>query len=173
MTPKNPPKKTTLCYIEKDGMWLMLHRNKKENDPNEGKWIGIGGKLEEGETPDECAKREVFEETGLTLTEFEPAGIVHFCSEMWEDEDMYLYFATGFEGELAGTCDEGELKWVKKEDVDSLSVWEGDKYFLKKLLDGERDIEISLIYKGKGEDEHLDRYIDHKNTDHGNTDHRE
>lgn len=151
----------------------MLHRNKKENDPNEGKWIGIGGKFEEGETPESCVKREVFEETGLTLTEFEPAGIVHFLSEMWPDEDMYLYFAIGFEGDLIDTCDEGELKWVKKEDVDSLSVWEGDKYFLKKLLAGERDIEISLIYKGKGEDEHLDRCIDHKNTDHRNTDRRE
>ncbi len=157
---KQKKKLTTLCYIEKDCMWLMLHRNKKENDPNEGKWIGIGGKFEEGETPDECIKREVFEETGLTLTDYEPAGIVHFRSDRWTDEDMYLYFATGFEGDLLETCDEGELKWVKKEDVLELPTWDGDKFFIKKLLKGDRNIEVTLRYTGMGEEEHLWRYVD-------------
>ena len=143
-------------------MWLMLHRNKKENDPNEGKWIGIGGKIEEGETPDECVKREVREETGLILTEYESVGIVHFSSDRWTDEDLHLYFAVDFEGTLSENCDEGELKWVKKEDVLNLPAWEGDMYFLKKLLSGERDIEITLQYKGMGDEEHLWRFVDNK-----------
>lgn len=155
-------KRTTLCYIEKDGMWLMLHRNKKEKDPNEGKWIGIGGKIEEGESPDECVLREVQEETGLNLTEYEYAGMVHFLSERWEDEDMYLFFATDFEGSLTDNCDEGELKWVEKTDVLKLPAWEGDRYFLEKLIGGERNIEITLEYAGAGDDEHLLRCIDNK-----------
>ncbi len=141
-----PVKRTTLCHIERGGEWLMLHRTKKENDLNGGKWIGVGGKLEPGETPDECAVRETFEETGLTLTSFRRAGVIHFILPKWGDEDSYLYLADGFTGELRNDCDEGELAWIPKEDVMSLRLWEGDKAFLPLLLRGETDIEMTLVY---------------------------
>ena len=146
---------STLCYIQQDDRILFLYRNKKENDPNAGKWIGIGGKTEPGETPEQCVKREVFEETGLTLTEYHFHGVIRFKSEMWEDEDMYLYSATGFEGELNTDCNEGELKWIDKKDIPSLSMWEGDKYFLGALLDGRDKINMILRYEGTGDAEHL------------------
>ncbi|MBQ8821961.1 MAG: NUDIX domain-containing protein [Lachnospiraceae bacterium] len=143
-----PVKYCTLCYIEKDDHYLMLYRNKKENDPNEGKWIGVGGKLEAGETPDKCVVREALEETGLTLTDYTYHGVVHFQSDKWMDEEMYLYTATGFEGSVDFECSEGELKWVPKEEVMNLSLWEGDKIFLKYLLEGKTDIDLTLVYKG-------------------------
>lgn len=138
----------TLCYIEKDDHYLMLYRNKKENDPNEGKWIGVGGKLEDGETPDKCVVREAKEETGLTLTDYTYHGVVHFKSDKWMDEEMYLYTATGFEGEVDFNCPEGELKWIPKREVMKLSLWEGDKIFLNLLLEGKTDIDLTLSYKG-------------------------
>lgn len=152
--------KTTLCYLEQDGKLLMLFRNKKENDPCEGKWVGIGGKFEEGETSDECLLREVFEETGLSLTSYSFCGIVHFISDTVDNEDMYLYTADRWMGTLT-SCTEGELKWIAREDVLSLNLWEGDRYFLEPLLKGKKDIEITCRYEG----DHLAEYIDHSKTE--------
>ncbi|MCQ2538244.1 MAG: 8-oxo-dGTP diphosphatase [Lachnospiraceae bacterium] len=139
---------TTLCYIEQDGKYLMLFRNKKKNDINEGKWVGIGGKFEPGETDDQCLLREVFEETGLTLTEYQKRGIVDFSLDKGFSERMHLYTATGFTGTLTEECNEGELRWVEKEKVSELPRWEGDKIFMKKLLDGESDFYLRLDYEG-------------------------
>ncbi|MBR3574389.1 MAG: 8-oxo-dGTP diphosphatase [Lachnospiraceae bacterium] len=155
-------RRSTLCYIEKDGKVLLLYRNKKENDPNEGKWIGVGGKIEEGETPDTCVIREVMEETGLKLTDYRQCGKVKFISEAWEDEEMYLYSAEGFEGEISRDCDEGDLKWIDKDKVSDLPMWEGDRYFLKEMTDGNHDIDMTLVYKGTGEHEHLYEVIRNK-----------
>ena len=138
-------KNTTLCYVEKDGKYLMLHRVKKENDLNEGKWIGVGGKFEEGESPEECLLREVREETGLTLTDYRLRGIVTFLSQRWETEYMFLYTATSFTGELTD-CDEGVLAWVKKEEVLSLSLWEGDRIFLDLLRQDGPFFSLKLAY---------------------------
>lgn len=146
---------STLCYIIKDGKVLLLYRNKKKNDLNEGKWIGVGGKFEPKETSDECMKREVFEETGLTVTKYHLHGIVKFLSDVWEDQDMYLYSATEFEGELKSSCDEGELKWVDKDEVLSLPTWEGDHYFIEPLLRGDERIDMLVRYEGRGENERL------------------
>lgn len=146
---------STLCYIEKNGCFLMLFRNKKINDPCEGKWVGIGGKFEPGEDADQCLLREVWEETGLKLTDYHFHGIVHFVSNELEDEDMYLYSATGFEGEDPASelgsifeCSEGDLKWIPKEKVTSLNLWEGDRYFLEPLIKGDDKIEMTCIYEG-------------------------
>ena len=141
-------KKTTICYIEKDNQYLMLYRNKKKEDYNKGKWIGIGGKFEENETPEQCILREVKEETGLTLTTYQYRGMIHFKFDLWEDEDMYLYTATNFEGELNKECDEGEMMWHPINEVMKLNIWEGDKIFLQKLIDGETDIDLTLYYQG-------------------------
>lgn len=141
-------RKTTLCYIEKDGQYLMLYRNKKENDPNEGKWVGIGGGIEEGETPDQCLVREVKEETGLTLTEYKFRGLVHFISDIWEDEDMYLYSGYSYEGQLSSICDEGELKWIPIASVSDLKLWEGDICFLELMGAGAEGFELTLRYEG-------------------------
>ena len=119
---------TTLCYIEKDGKYLMLHRVKKEKDVNKDKWIGIGGHFEEGESPEECLLREAKEETGLTLLSWQFRGIVTFIAEGWPTEYMCLYTADAFEGELR-ECSEGTLEWVKKEEIDRLNLWEGDRIF--------------------------------------------
>ena len=124
---------TTLCYIEKDGCYLMLHRVKKEVDINKDKWIGIGGKFEDKESPEECLLREVTEETGLKLTSYAYRGLVTFVSDRWKTEYMHLFTADGFTGELI-ECDEGTLEWVPKGDVMDLPIWTGDKIFLK-LLD--------------------------------------
>lgn len=139
---------TTLCYIEQDGKYLMLFRNKKKNDINEGKWVGIGGKFEAGETDDQCLLREVFEETGLTLTEYKKRGIVDFTLNAGFSERMHLYTATAFRGTLAEVCNEGELRWVEKEKVSDLPRWEGDKIFMEKLLKGENDFYLRLDYEG-------------------------
>ncbi len=126
-------KNTTLCYIEKDGAYLMLHRTKKKNDENRGKWIGIGGKFEPGESPEECLLREVLEETGLTLTEYTYRGIVTFVSDTMPDgEYMHLFKASAFTGTLTDT-EEGELAFIPKEDVLALPHWEGDGIFLSLL----------------------------------------
>lgn len=148
---------TTLCYLEKDGCYLMLYRNKKKNDPCEGKWVGVGGKFEPGEDSVSCMLREVKEETGLTLTEYAARGIVHFFSNEIEDEEMYLFSGTAWEGELM-PCEEGTLKWIPKEEVLSLNLWEGDPFFLEPMLRGESGIEITCRYEG----DRLAEFIDHK-----------
>lgn len=141
-------KETTLCYIEQDGCYLMLYRNRKENDCNEGKWIGVGGKIEAGESPDECVIREVKEETGLDLISFKKRGIINFQSNEWENEIMHLYTADAVSGELTLDCNEGELHYIPLSEIMSLNLWEGDRIFLKKLIDGESDIYLTLQYKG-------------------------
>ena len=141
-------KETTLCYIENSGCYLMMHRTKKKNDENSGKWIGIGGKLENGETPTECAIREIYEETGLGVTDLCYRGRVMFVSDIYEDELMHLFTADCKSCDVK-VCDEGELAWINKADVMSLNLWEGDKVFLKKLIEGERDFfHIVLCYEG-------------------------
>lgn len=141
-------KLTTLCYIEKDGCFLMLHRTKKENDANHDKWIGPGGKFQEGETPEECMLREVYEETGLTLESYHLRGIVTILSDCWEGEYMFLYTSDQFSGEIR-VCDEGDLQWVEKEKVMDLSLWEGDRIFLKKLMENEGYFSLKLRYEGE------------------------
>jgi 8-oxo-dGTP diphosphatase len=138
---------TTLCYIEQDGKLLMLYRNKKKSDVNAGKWIGVGGKFEPGETPEECLLREVYEETGLTLTDYRFNGVIRFASDGWDTEDMYLYTGLAFTGALTD-CNEGVLQWVPKEEVMKLNLWEGDRIFLKALLEGRTGLHIQLKYKG-------------------------
>ena len=141
-------KNTSLCYIERDGKYLMLHRTKKVNDENHDKWIGVGGKFEEGESPEECMLREVQEETGLTLTAWRYRGIVTFVSNEWSGEYMHLFTADGYSGELK-SCDEGELEWVEKQRLLSLPIWEGDKIFLR-LLDSEQPFfSLKLCYEGE------------------------
>ncbi len=137
-------KLSTLCYIEKDGCYLMMHRTKKENDVNHDKWIGVGGKFEPDEMPEECLLREVEEETGLRLLQYRCRGILTFIAEGWESEYIHLYTATEFEGELTG-CSEGVLEWVSKEAIETLPIWEGDKIFLR-LLEKE-DLFFSLKLK--------------------------
>ena len=137
----------TLCYIEKADQYLMLHRTKKENDLNEGKWIGVGGKFEKDETPEECLLREVKEETGLTLTEYKLRSVITFLSDKWETEYMYLFTASDFTGELTA-CDEGELEWVDKDKLLTLNIWEGDKIFLQKLLEDDEFFTLKVVYEG-------------------------
>ena len=128
---------TTLCYLERGDAYLMLHRIKKKDDLNRDKWIGIGGKCEEGESPDECLRREVREETGLTLTELQFRGVVTFLShDSGSDQFMYLFTATGWTGELNMDCSEGELAWVPKEKVCDLPIWEGDEIFFRSWRGG-------------------------------------
>lgn len=139
---------TTLIYIERGGEYLMLHRTKKENDCNHDKWIGIGGKFEEGESPEECALRETKEETGLDLTAYRYRGIVTFVSDRWESEYMHLFTADGFAGTIKD-CDEGELAWIKKEDLLALPSWEGDKIFLRLLDEDVPFFSLKLRYEGE------------------------
>lgn len=140
-------KNTTLCYIEKDNCYLLLHRIKKENDLNKDKWVGIGGKFEENESPEECLLREAMEETGLTLTDYRYCGIVTFVSDKWEGEYMHLFHATGFHGELID-CNEGTLEWVDKEFFASLPQWEGDKIFLSLMEQKVPFFSLKLCYEG-------------------------
>ncbi len=136
-----------LCYIEKDGKYLMLNRNKKKNDVNGGKWIGVGGKFEEGESPDECLLREVREETGYTLTSYSFRGVVTFVSDIYETEYMYLYTADGFYGNEI-ICDEGELHWIEKDKILGLPLWEGDRVFLQYLFENSGIFFLKLEYEG-------------------------
>lgn len=140
-------KNTTLCYIEKDDCYLLLHRVKKENDLNRDKWIGIGGKFEENESPEDCLLREVREETGLTLTDWRYCGIVTFLSDRWEGEYMHLFHSTDFTGDLRD-CDEGTLEWVPKERFAELPQWEGDKIFLRLMEEGAPFFSLKLRYEG-------------------------
>lgn len=142
-------KMTTLCYIENNDCYLMLHRTKKKKDVNKDKWIGVGGHAEGNETPQECLLREVKEETGLSLTSYKFRGLITFISDEYEAEMMCLFTADGYTGELI-TCDEGELEWVKKSDVPQLPTWEGDAQFLKFLLEDEkRFFAMKLRYEGE------------------------
>ena len=125
---------TTLCHIERDGCYLMLHRIKKENDLNRDKWVGIGGKFEDKESPEECNAREVYEETGLTLKNCRYRGIVTFVSDIWETEYMHIFTSDEFVGTVK-ECDEGELCWVDKKKLLDMPIWEGDKIFLKLIDD--------------------------------------
>lgn len=139
---------TTLCYIEKEEKYLMLHRTKKKQDPNEGKWIGVGGHLEAGESPEDCLVREVLEETGYTLTKYQFRALISFLSDEQEPEMMCLFTADGFEGTPI-PCSEGELAWIPKEKVLELPTWEGDREFLKLLLQNERRFfTLKLVYQG-------------------------
>ncbi|MBQ4284029.1 MAG: 8-oxo-dGTP diphosphatase [Lachnospira sp.] len=138
---------TTLCYIEKDDKYLMLHRVKKEVDVNKDKWIGVGGGFEKDETPEECLLREVKEETGLILTKYAYRGLVTFISNEWETEYMHLFTATEYTGDI-GSCDEGELVWVPKSEINKLNIWEGDKAFFQLLATTDRFFTLKLRYEG-------------------------
>lgn len=142
---------STLCYITCENEYLMLYRNKKENDLNEGKWIGLGGRIEEGETPLQGIIREVWEEAGFVMQESQVTdiGLVHFRSDIWEDEEMYLFKANlPVKPELI-ECNEGTLHWVAANKIHELPTWEGDHYFLEAMFNGETDIHLTLSYEGE------------------------
>lgn len=141
-------KQTTLCYIRRAGEYLMLHRTKKHNDENHEKWIGIGGKFEEGESPEDCLLRETLEETGLVLTDYRYRGLITFVSDEWGTEYMHLFTAEGFSGTLR-TCDEGELAWITREKLFSLPMWAGDRIFLELLERDEPFFSLKLVYSGE------------------------
>ena len=156
-------KNTTLCYIEDNGRYLMLHRVKKDDDQSRGKWLGIGGKFEDKESPDECLLREVYEETGLKLTSYRLRGIVTFVSDIYETEYMFLYTADGYEGSLKEEadgsltpvidgvptpCGEGVLKWIDIDKVPELELWEGDRVFLERLKTTDEFFMLKLCYEG-------------------------
>ena len=145
---------TTLCYIEAEGKYLMLHRvsKAKKSDPNAGKWIGVGGHFEDGESPEECMLREVYEETGLTPASWKQWGIITFVSDQWETEYMHLFTAQLLPEDAQKAlpiCDEGELAWVDKSAVMTLPLWEGDKVFLKLLDTEEGFFSLKLCYQGE------------------------
>ena len=150
-------RKTSLCYLERNGQYLILHRTKKRHDENGDKWIGVGGKFEPGETPDECVLREVKEETGLTMTGFALRGLIIFVSDVWGLEYMYLYTATKWCGKLID-CDEGELVWLDKWELLTKNLWEGDRLFLR-ALDERKEL---FIMKFRYEGERLVEVIDSK-----------
>ena len=138
---------TTLCYIERGDEYLMLHRVKMEKDINRDKWIGLGGKFKEDESPEECLLREVYEESGLRLTSWRYRGIVTFVNTKCSSEYMHLFTADGFEGTV-GPCDEGELEWIKKSELMKLTLWEGDRIFLRLLETDEPFFSLKLSYDG-------------------------
>ena len=140
-------KQTTLCYLERGDEYLMLHRTKKQNDENHDKWIGVGGKFEAGESPEDCMHREIFEETGLTVTDYRYRGIVTFVSDIYETEYMHLFTVTDWTGE-ARECDEGELAWIKKQKLFDLTLWQGDRIFLKLLQEDAPFFSLKLTYRG-------------------------
>ena len=139
---------TTLCYLEQNGYYLMLHRTKKEKDINKDKWIGIGGHLEEGESPEECLVREMREETGVTPVSPKLRGIITFVSDRYGTEYMFLYSAEAYQGELSSDCPEGDLQWVEKDRISSLPLWKGDKIFLRLMSENHPFFSLKLSYQG-------------------------
>ena len=141
-------KQTTLCYMERGDQYLMLHRVKKANDASHDKWIGVGGKCEADESPDECMLREVREETGLSISRWQYCGIVTFVSDIWPCEYMHLFTASDWSGEETA-CNEGDLEWIDKSRLFDLTLWEGDKIFLRLLMDPEQPFfSLKLVYRG-------------------------
>ena len=140
-------KQTTLCYLERGDEYLMLHRTKKKNDENHDKWIGVGGKFEANESPEDCMRREIFEETGFTVTDYRYRGIVTFVSDIYEPQYMHLFTVTDWTGE-ARECDEGELAWIKKQKLFDLTLWQGDRIFLKLLQEDAPFFFLKLTYEG-------------------------
>lgn len=138
---------TSLAYIEKDDKYLMLHRTKKENDQSHDKWLGIGGKFEKDETPDECMIREVKEETGLDVLKYRFAGVVTFLSDIYETEYMFLFAVTEYQG-LIKECSEGDLAWVEKSSIPELYIWEGDKLFLERMQKSDKFFSMMVRYEG-------------------------
>ncbi len=148
---------TTLCYLEENGCYLMLHRIKKENDINRDKWIGIGGKFIDKESPEDCVQREFYEETGLTLLDAKYRGIVTFVSDRYETEWMHLFTAKKYHGDMI-ECDEGVLEWLPKEKLYSLPIWEGDRIFLKLIEDEDQPFfSLKLTYQA---DQLIDAVLD-------------
>lgn len=141
-------KMTTLCYLERDGRYLMLHRTKKVNDENRDKWIGVGGKFEDGESPEDCMRREILEETGLTVTKFRYRGIVTFVSDRWECEYMHLFTCTDWTG-VQKECDEGELAWIDQRALYDLTLWQGDRIFLELIRTDTPFFSLKLTYQGE------------------------
>ena len=141
-------KNTTLCYIRQDGKYLMMHRIRKQNDENHDKWVGVGGKFEDKESPEDCVLREAKEETGLTLTDYTYHGIVTFVSDRYPTEYMHLFTADGFEGELLTDCDEGVLEWITRDKLFSLPMWEGDRIFLELMEQNVPFFSLKLEYEG-------------------------
>ena len=154
---KNPM--TTLCYVEKDDAYLMMHRISKKNDVNKDKWIGVGGHFEKDESPEECLLREVKEETGYTLTSYRYRGLVTFVSGKGQTEYMSLFTADGFEGEPI-VCDEGELVWVDIDEIENLNIWEGDKIFFRLLAENREFFSLKLVYDA--EDQLIEAALDGK-----------
>lgn len=140
-------KQTTLCYLERGDSYLMLHRVKKKQDANQDKWIGVGGKFEEGESPEDCMKREIWEETGFTVKAFLYRGIVTFVSDSCETEYMHLFTVHDWEGEQK-VCDEGDLEWIEKTRLHELPMWEGDRIFLDLLFRDVPFFSLKLVYHG-------------------------
>jgi len=140
-------KNTTLCYINNGNKYLMMHRVKKENDLNHDKWVGLGGKFEENESPEECLIREVREESGLILKKWKYCGIVTFVSDEWEGEYMHLFTSDEYEGAITD-CNEGVLEWVNKDEILSLPIWVGDKIFLKLMMEENDFFSLKLVYQG-------------------------
>lgn len=140
---------TTLCYLEKDGCYLMMNRVKKQNDENQGKWIGVGGHLEENESPDECIQREVREETGAVLTNWKLRGILTFILPDWGNEMTFLYTGEA-EGDVRNDCEEGVLKWIPRREVMNLPLWEGDRVFLPLLESRKECFSLKLVYAKGG-----------------------
>lgn len=138
---------TTLCYIERDDSYLMMHRVKKEKDINKDKWVGVGGHFEEGESPEECLLREVREETGLKLSSWKLRGIITFVTDVQQTEYMFLYTADSYVGEMIA-CNEGNLEWVRKSDVYDLPIWEGDKVFFRLMEEDAPMFSLKLRYEG-------------------------
>ncbi|MGP1446204.1 MAG: NUDIX hydrolase [Candidatus Limimorpha sp.] len=140
-------KQTTQCYMEADGQYLMLHRTKKSGDENHDKWIGVGGRFEEGESPEECMRREVKEETGFDVVEWRYCGIVTFVSDIWPAEQMHIFVCSAWSGTQID-CDEGELEWIDKRHLGELASWQGDKIFLKLINEEGPFFSLKLSYKG-------------------------
>ncbi|MBO7273863.1 MAG: 8-oxo-dGTP diphosphatase [Clostridia bacterium] len=149
-------KQTTLCYLERGDEYLMLHRTKKKNDENHDKWIGVGGKFEANESPEDCMRREILEETGLAVTGYRYRGIVTFVSDLYETEYMHLFTVTDWTGE-ARECDEGELAWIKKQKLFDLTLWQGDRIFLDLLQKDVPFFSLKLTYQG---DELIEAVLD-------------